>query len=127
MPTGAWLGLLYAAILSVTVTNILYFTAIHRIGASRAALFTYMEPFLGVLFAVILLGDAVTLLQLAGGAVDPGQRGHRAGPRRWAGHRRTGHLTRRDAPRGACRHRRGPLPGRAVRLHYPDAPRRPLA
>ncbi len=69
VPTGAWLGLLYAAILSVTVTNILYFTAIHRIGASRAALFTYMEPFLGVLFAVILLGDSVTLLQLAGGAV----------------------------------------------------------
>jgi len=69
VPPDAWVGLVYAAILSVTVTNILYFTAIHRIGASRAALFTYLEPFLGVLIAVILLHDTVTVLQLVGGAV----------------------------------------------------------
>jgi len=69
VPRDAWLGLLYAALLSVSLTNILYFTAIHRIGPSRAALFTYLEPFLGVLIAIVLLGDAVTALQLAGGAV----------------------------------------------------------
>lgn len=69
VPVNAWLALVYAAILSVSVTNILYFTAIHRIGASRAALFTYLEPFLGVLFAVVLLGDSVTALQLVGGVV----------------------------------------------------------
>jgi drug/metabolite transporter (DMT)-like permease len=69
VPADAWVALVYAAIMSVTVTNILYFTAIHRIGASRAALFTYLEPFLGVLFAVILLHDSVTIVQLAGGAV----------------------------------------------------------
>ena len=69
VPPDAWVGLLYAALLSVTVTNILYFTAIHRIGASRAALFTYLEPFLGVLIAVVLLRDTVTVLQLVGGAV----------------------------------------------------------
>lgn len=68
-PPDAWLGLLYAALLSVSLTNVLYFTAIHRIGASRAALFTYLEPFLGVWFAVILLGDRVSVLQLVGGAV----------------------------------------------------------
>jgi drug/metabolite transporter (DMT)-like permease len=65
----AWLGLLYAALLSVSLTNILYFTAIGRVGASRAALYTYLEPFLGVAFAAILLGDRVTLVQLAGGVV----------------------------------------------------------
>jgi drug/metabolite transporter (DMT)-like permease len=53
----------------VSLTNILYFTAIHRVGASRAALYTYLEPFLGVLFAVVLLGDRVTFPQLAGGAI----------------------------------------------------------
>jgi drug/metabolite transporter (DMT)-like permease len=66
---NAWLALLYAAILSVSVTNILYFTAIHRIGASRAALFTYLEPFLGALFAVLLLGESITLPQVVGGLV----------------------------------------------------------
>jgi drug/metabolite transporter (DMT)-like permease len=39
------------------------------VGASRAALYTYLESFLGALFAVLLLGDRVTLLQFAGGAI----------------------------------------------------------
>ena len=38
-------------------------------GASRAALYTYLEPFLGALFAVLMLVDRVTLLQFAGGAI----------------------------------------------------------
>ncbi|MFI5262653.1 MAG: DMT family transporter [Candidatus Limnocylindrales bacterium] len=83
VPANAWLALLYAAILSVSVTNILYFTAIHRIGASRAALFTYLEPFLGALLAVVLLGESIGLLQLLGGAVVLGSvavgRGHGRG------------------------------------------------
>jgi len=69
VPVDAWLGLAYAAILSVSVTNILYFTAIHRLGASRAALFTYLEPFLGALLAVLLLGESISPIQLLGGAV----------------------------------------------------------
>jgi drug/metabolite transporter (DMT)-like permease len=69
IPGEAWLGLLYAALLSVSLTNILYFTAIGRVGASRAALYTYLEPFLGVMFATVLIGERVTLLQLAGGLV----------------------------------------------------------
>lgn len=69
VPGAAWVSLLYAALLSVSLTNILYFTAIHRVGAARAALFTYLEPFLGVLFAVALLREGVTVAQLVGGAV----------------------------------------------------------
>ncbi|HET7677795.1 MAG TPA: DMT family transporter [Candidatus Limnocylindrales bacterium] len=69
VPAEAWLALLYATFLSVTLTNILYFTAIARVGASRAALYTYLEPFLGVLFAVALLSERVSLLQLTGGVV----------------------------------------------------------
>jgi drug/metabolite transporter (DMT)-like permease len=69
VPGEAWLGLLYAALLSVSLTNILYFTAIGRVGASRAALYAYLEPFLGVIFATILIGERATPLQLAGGAI----------------------------------------------------------
>jgi drug/metabolite transporter (DMT)-like permease len=69
VPGEAWLGLLYAALLSVSLTNILYFTAIRRVGASRAALYTYLEPFLGVLFATLLLRESAAPLQLAGGLV----------------------------------------------------------
>lgn len=69
VPLDAWLALVYAAILSVTVTNILYFTAIAQVGASRAAIYAYLEPFLGVLFAALLLSERITTLQLAGGVV----------------------------------------------------------
>lgn len=62
-------GLLYATFFSVVLTNVLYFTAIHRVGAARASLYTYLEPFLGVLFAVVLLGEHVAIVQLAGGLV----------------------------------------------------------
>ena len=68
--TGARIGLsAVRPVLNVSVTNILRFTAIHRVGASRTALYTYLEPFLGALFPVLLLGDRVTLLQFAGGAI----------------------------------------------------------
>jgi drug/metabolite transporter (DMT)-like permease len=69
VPTDAWLGLLYASLFSVTLTNILYFTAIHEVGPARATLFQYLEPFGGVLFAVLLLRETVMPLQLLGGAV----------------------------------------------------------
>jgi drug/metabolite transporter (DMT)-like permease len=64
-----WAGLLYASLLSVTLTNILYFRAIHRLGASRAALYGYLEPFLGVLIAVIVLQDSIGPAQIVGGAI----------------------------------------------------------
>ena len=40
-----------------------------RIGAARATLYMYLQPFLGALFAAILLGEQITALQVAGGAV----------------------------------------------------------
>lgn len=64
-----WLALLYAAVLSVTLTNILYFSAIARVGPSRASLYTYLEPFLGAMFAMVLLREQVTIVQLLGGVV----------------------------------------------------------
>jgi drug/metabolite transporter (DMT)-like permease len=69
VPAEAWYGLLYAALLSVSLTNILYFTAIRRVGASRAALYSYLQPFLGVLFAAWLLHESAAPLQLVGGVV----------------------------------------------------------
>lgn len=51
------------------MTNLLYFTAMGRIGASRAAIYQYLQAFLGVLFAILLLGEGVGVVQLAGGAI----------------------------------------------------------
>jgi len=40
-----------------------------RIGASRAAIYQYLQAFLGVLFAILLLGEGVGIVQLIGGAI----------------------------------------------------------
>jgi drug/metabolite transporter (DMT)-like permease len=66
---AGWGSLGYAVVLTGVLTNLLYFTAVGRVGPSRAAMFGYLQSFLGVLFAVALLGERVTALQLAGGLV----------------------------------------------------------
>lgn len=66
---GDYAAWAYSAIFPLLVTNLLYFRALRRIGASRATLYMYIQPFLGVLFAALLLGEQVTALQVAGGAV----------------------------------------------------------
>src|SRR3954470_24251536 len=66
LAVSAWA---YSAIFPLLVTNLLYFRSLRRIGAARATLYMYLQPFLGALFAAILLGEQITALQVAGGAV----------------------------------------------------------
>ena len=67
--TEGWAALAYMIVASGIVTNLLYFTAMGRVGPSRAAIYQYLQSFLGVLFAVQLLGEGVGLVQLVGGAI----------------------------------------------------------
>jgi drug/metabolite transporter (DMT)-like permease len=66
---AGWGSLGYAVVFSGILTNLLYFTAIGRVGPSRAAVYQYLQSFLAVLFAVILLGEQITALQVLGGLV----------------------------------------------------------
>ncbi len=66
---AGWLALAYAILATGLITNLLYFTAVGRIGPSRAAVYQYVQAFLGVLFAVLLLAEQVSLVQLVGGAI----------------------------------------------------------
>jgi drug/metabolite transporter (DMT)-like permease len=50
------------------LTNILWFTAIDRVGPSRATLVANLQPFLAALFAVVLLSETITVVQVLGGA-----------------------------------------------------------
>ena len=63
-----WLALAFAVVGPLFLTNILWFTAIDRVGPSRASLFANLEPFFAVLFAVALLDERLNGLELAGGA-----------------------------------------------------------
>jgi drug/metabolite transporter (DMT)-like permease len=64
-----WLGFGYAVIGPLFLTNILWFTAIDRVGPSRASLFGNLQPFLAVFFAVLLLGESLRALELVGGVL----------------------------------------------------------
>ena len=65
--TLVWIGFAYAVVGPLFLTNILWFTAIRRVGPSRASLFSNMQPFFGVLFALVLLGEHLTNLEIVGG------------------------------------------------------------
>ena len=65
--TLVWLGFGFAVIGPLFLTNILWFTAIGRVGPSRASLFSNLQPALGVLFAIVLLGEHLTRWEVIGG------------------------------------------------------------
>jgi drug/metabolite transporter (DMT)-like permease len=62
-----WGALGYSTVFPLVVTNVLYFAALRRVGAARATLFMYLQPFLGALFAALLLGEAIGGIQIVGG------------------------------------------------------------
>ncbi|HEY7195647.1 MAG TPA: DMT family transporter [Gaiellaceae bacterium] len=67
--TLAWAGLLYGVVFSLVITNVLWFTAIDRVGAARASLYANLQPFLGAVFALLILSETISSLQIAGGLV----------------------------------------------------------
>ncbi|MEZ5099657.1 MAG: DMT family transporter [Thermoleophilia bacterium] len=64
----AWASWAYIVSMFV-VTTILWFTAISRVGAPHATLWANMQPFLGAVFAVLVLDDHLGPIQIAGAAV----------------------------------------------------------
>jgi drug/metabolite transporter (DMT)-like permease len=68
LPGLVWAGFAFAVLGPLVVTNVLWFTAIDRVGPSRATLVTNLQPFLAAVFAVVLLSESISALQLAGGA-----------------------------------------------------------
>jgi len=62
-----WIGFAFAVIGPLVITNLLWFTAIDRVGPSRASLFANLQPFLAALIALVLLSEPITAVQIVGG------------------------------------------------------------
>jgi drug/metabolite transporter (DMT)-like permease len=62
-----WLGFAFAVLGPLVTTNLLWFTAIDRVGPSRASLFANLQPFLAALIALLLLSETITTAQVVGG------------------------------------------------------------
>jgi len=64
-----WLCVVYGVLGPLVLTNVLWFRSLYRIGPARATLAANLQPFVAVVFAVILLGESMTVLQVAGGVL----------------------------------------------------------
>src|SRR2546421_4302348 len=62
-----WLGFAFAVLGPLVTTNFLWFTAIDRVGPSRASLFANLQPFLAAIVALLLLSEPITTLEVVGG------------------------------------------------------------
>ncbi len=62
-----WVLFAFATLGPLVLTNILYFRALHRIGPSRATLATNLQPFVAAVFALVLLSEQMTAIQVVGG------------------------------------------------------------
>src|SRR5437867_6467037 len=62
-----WLGFAFAVVGPLVITNLLWFTAIDRVGPSRASLFANLQPFLAAIVALIVLSEKITTVQVIGG------------------------------------------------------------
>jgi drug/metabolite transporter (DMT)-like permease len=66
-PASIWLLYVFAVIGPLVAANLLWFGGISRVGPSHAAVFANLQPFFGAIFALVILSEPITRLQIAGG------------------------------------------------------------
>jgi drug/metabolite transporter (DMT)-like permease len=64
-----WASLAYMAVFASVVCYLIYYYALSHVPASRVAAFSYLQPLLGTLMAISLLGEHPTRSLLSGGAL----------------------------------------------------------
>lgn len=67
LSTLTWFCLAYAIVGPLFLTNLLWFTAVHRVGPARATLFANVQPFVAAVFAFVILSEHLHWLQVVGG------------------------------------------------------------
>ena len=69
-PVVGWLGLLaFSSLGAVGLTTWMYLPGVRRLGPARTAVYSYLQPFLTLLAALVIMGEPILPLQLLGGAV----------------------------------------------------------
>jgi drug/metabolite transporter (DMT)-like permease len=62
-----WLSFAFTVIGPLVLTTFLWFIAIARVGPSHASLFANLQPFIAAIFALLILSEELSTLQVAGG------------------------------------------------------------
>jgi drug/metabolite transporter (DMT)-like permease len=63
----SWLAAAFAAFIAAGVAYVFWYEGVKRIGVIRTMVYHYLMPFAAVLFAALVLGEKITLLQICGG------------------------------------------------------------
>ena len=63
-----WLALGYVVVVASVLAYQIYYYALARLSASRVVAFTYLQPVLGTLLGVVLLGESLSTQLIAGGS-----------------------------------------------------------
>jgi len=66
---SGWMQILYLGLVTSVLAYMLWYYALGRIEAGKVALFTYLQPVLTTVMAVIILGQGITPAFLIGGTV----------------------------------------------------------
>ena len=69
VPFSYWLLLIITAIIMHGLCTYLWNNSIHKVGASKAALLLNLEPFIAMVFGLLILGHIIQTLQLVGAFV----------------------------------------------------------
>jgi drug/metabolite transporter (DMT)-like permease len=62
-----WACFAFAVVGPLLLTNVLWFTGVHRVGPARASLYANLQPFLAAVFALVLLSEPLSAWQIGGG------------------------------------------------------------
>jgi drug/metabolite transporter (DMT)-like permease len=68
LSSGAYLAIVGMAVVSTVLAIVMFFAGLERVGASRAAILSTVEPVVTLSLGAALLGERLTLSQVAGGA-----------------------------------------------------------
>lgn len=66
---NAWLGLLYATLISACLVFILWAVGISGIGTYKAMIYMYLQPCVALILGVLLLNESISWYQLIGGTI----------------------------------------------------------
>ena len=66
---AGWVCLLVVGLFHTGVTYCLYFSALKDLSGQEASILSYVDPLVAVLISVLVLGEAMTPVQLLGGAL----------------------------------------------------------
>ncbi len=67
MNTVGWINLLVVGIVHTGITYCMYFSSLKELPGQKAAILSYIDPLVAVLISVTVLGESMTMWQIAGG------------------------------------------------------------